>query len=69
MDQIGHQLLHVFSVNLGGILNNFFQKSFVWCMRDVCKRLFYRNKRIEDSFNFFCMLSPTKASMLSNFDN
>ena len=72
MGQIWHQLLHVFSVNLGVIILNkifaevFFPFMYIRCdiLCDVCGRCvkdFKGNKRIKDSFRFFCMLSPTKG--------
>ena len=45
MDQICHQFLHVFLVNLDVItviLNKFFQKTFVLCMGEVCKRFLHK---------------------------
>ena len=57
MDQICHQFLHVFSVNLGVILNIDFAEVFkVMYARGVSK-MFTEIKAIKDSFYFvFCLL-------------
>ena len=56
MDQICPQFLHVFSVNLGVIPNNFFVELF--CVM-YAGSVFYGNKKNKDSFLtffVFCLL-------------
>ena len=67
MDQICHQYLNVFRVNISVIFKKFCAELVcVMCVQEVCKRLL-RNQT-KDSFLTFCIMCHTKT-MPPNFDN